>query len=1035
MSRIDLPKIYNPANQSKQELIDNFVVRLETFQDIFNDIKTSKMKHPEQHYIIQGVRGQGKTTLLLRLAYEIQNDKELNKWLIPIIFSEEQYSVRKLFKLWELTAEYLKSCKGFENLYDEMQKLENDDDYEIKCFQFLESSLKKSKKKIILFIDNIDAMFAKFDKKEHHRLREVLIESAELRIIGASSVSLEFHYDYGKPFFEFFRMPKLKSLSLEETKKLLLRLGEYYKRERVKKIVKEQKGRIESLRRITGGVIRTLVILFGIFVDDEEGNAFIDLENILEDVTPLYKHRMDKLSPQHQEIVDFIALSWDAVSTKEIAAKVKEKSKAVSSQLKVLVKNNIIEQQGTKTKNYLYRLSERFFNIWYLMRHGGKKEENKVKWLVEFLQEWCDDKTLELRATKHLEAIQKGNIYEKQVLYMTEALARTSISYELQDKLINETRTFLIKIDKDLLEELSESDLSLWNKAVEYYDKREFERALQSFLKIKNKNEVILYNIAQTYREGFKDFKKAEKYYLKAIEKEHAGAMNNLALLYKTEFKDFKKAEKYYMMAVEKEDAGAMFNLALLYETEFKDLKKAEKYYLMAVEKEDAGAMFNLALLYETEFKDLKKAEKYYLRAIEKEHAGAMFHLALLYDTEFKDFKRAEKYYLMAIEKGNADAMNNLARLYYFEFKDVEKAKKYCLMAINKANTKAMLGLALIYQTEFKDFKKAEKYYLMAIEKEDAGAMNNLANLYRTEFKDFKKAEKYYLMAVEKEDAEAMYNLALLYKTELKDFKKAEKYYLMAVEKEHAGAMYNLALLYETEFKDFKKAEKYYLMAVEKEHAGAMNNLALLYQTELKDFKKAEKYYLLAIEKECFESLNNLALLYETEFKDFKKAEKYYLMAAKHKHKGAWNGLAWMYFENILDKVKSLEYAKKGYKIEKSIYITHTYAIILLWNNKIEEALKISKDFMENKETYEKFPKDIRQFLMLLIAKKQYHSTLKIFNENQFQLKDRFKPLYYALMYFLQKEYPNEYIKMGKELKQTVDEIIEEINKMAEDYK
>ena len=46
-----------------------------------------------------------------------------------------------------------------------------------------------------------------------------------------------------------------------------------------------------------------------------------------------------------------------------------------------------------------------------------------------------------------------------------------------------------------------------------------------------------------------------------------------------------------------------------------------------------------------------------------------------------------------------------------------------------------------------------------------------------------------------------------------------------------------------------------------------------------------------------------------------------------------------MYYENILDKVKALEYAKKGYKIEKSFYIAHTYAMILLWDNEIEEAL------------------------------------------------------------------------------------------------
>ncbi|MBC8490032.1 MAG: tetratricopeptide repeat protein, partial [Bacteroidetes bacterium] len=596
MSRIDLPKIYNPQIQPKPELIRNFVVRLKIFKEIFEDIKTSKMKHPEQHYIIQGIRGQGKTTLLLRIAYEIENDKELTKWLIPVIFSEEPYKIRKLFKLWEVTAEYLKNYKGFENLYNKMQEFENDDDYEIQCFQLLEKTIKQNKKKLILFIDNIGDMFNKFSRKEHHRLREVLIESAEIRIVGASSVSLEFHYDYGKPFFEFFRMPQLRGLTKDETKTLLLSLGEYYKRERVKEIVKTQVGRIEALRRLTGGVIRTIIILFQIFVDDEEGNAFLDLEKILDEVTPLYKDRMDKLPAQQQEIVDFIALSWDAVSTKEIAKKVKEQSKAVSSQLKILKKNNIIEQQGTITKNYLYRLSERFFNIWYLMRHGGIKEENKVKWLVEFLQEWCDEKTLEIRAAKQLEAIQKGNLYEKQALYMTEALASTSIKRDLQDKLIKETRKYLESKKSDLLEYLHPSDTELIKEAGKLFkERKDYSKFISLVEKIRVKDTTDLNVLGQVHGFHFHNKSKSEKFFLEAVEKEDAEAMNNLALLYKTEFKDFKKAEKYYLMAIEKERFESLHNLANLYRTEFKDFKKAEKYYLMAIEKERFESLHNLA--------------------------------------------------------------------------------------------------------------------------------------------------------------------------------------------------------------------------------------------------------------------------------------------------------------------------------------------------------------------------------------------------------------------------------------------------------
>ena len=106
----------------------------------------------------------------------------------------------------------------------------------------------------------------------------------------------------------------------------------------------------------------------------------------------------------------------------------------------------------------------------------------------------------------------------------------------------------------------------------------------------------------------------------------------------------------------------------------------------------------------------------------------------------------------------------------------------------------------------------------------------------------------------------------------------------------------------------------------------------------------------------------------------------------------------------------------------------------LLWNNQIEKAFKIAQAFLSELAFIEKYSQPIGLFLRLLIAKKQYHLTFKIFNENPHQLKDRFKPIYYALMYFMRDEYPNEYRKMGGELTQTVEEIIEEIRQLEKDY-
>ena len=58
-----------------------------------------------------------------------------------------------------------------------------------------------------------------------------------------------------------------------------------------------------------------------------------------------------------------------------------------------------------------------------------------------------------------------------------------------------------------------------------------------------------------------------------------------LGLYYENIKKDYEKAEKYYLMAIEKGNVDAMNNLGIYYYNIKKDYEKAEKYYLMAIEK------------------------------------------------------------------------------------------------------------------------------------------------------------------------------------------------------------------------------------------------------------------------------------------------------------------------------------------------------------------------------------------------------------------------------------------------------------------
>jgi len=402
--------LYNPATLREEDLIANFVVRTKTFEKIFKDIRNSNMRYPEKHYLIQGQRGMGKTTLLLRLKYEIERTEDLKNWLIPVFFNEETYDVNSLAGLWEKLLKYLDDYFDTDGAYYEYtERFVDMEDYERLCFKFLIEKLHEHGKKLIIFFDNFGELFLdNLRDKEKRRLREILIECNDIRVIGASAVVINDLHDYSQPFFEFFHIIYLDGLSKEETFSLIGKLQEDCPA--AKRIdLKKHKAKIDTLTVLTGGVIRTIMMLYQVLLDDPNGKALQDLEKVLDKATPLYKHRIEDLPVQQRRIVDVIAKKWDAVSAKEIANEIREEgkkmqTKLISAQLAQLEKNNVIEKKATTTKNYLYQLKERFFNIWYLMRSGDRRDRKRVAWLTKFLEMWYDDEDSKRSSSSILES-------------------------------------------------------------------------------------------------------------------------------------------------------------------------------------------------------------------------------------------------------------------------------------------------------------------------------------------------------------------------------------------------------------------------------------------------------------------------------------------------------------------------------------------------------------------------------------------------------------------------------------------------------
>lgn len=737
------PLLYNPDQKGKEQLIDEFVIRQKEFMMIVDGLLRSSIQTSPQHYLVVGQRGMGKTTLLLRVKYAIEDNPDLNKWLVPIKFSEEQYQIATLDRLWEEIAEYLETADStFEGLFAEMEKHEDKKDYERIALDILVKAIKKQKKRLVVMIDNLGDLFRKLGDKGNHRLREVLLTHTNIQLIGASADMLEHTFNYDKPFFEFFQQITLQPINKENSFKLLENLGtQYGQGEAVGKLILENPAKIEVLRRLTGGVPRTIALLFSIFIDHQKGSTFEDLLLLLDQVNSFYKHRMDDLKPQQQRIIDALAKAWDPISTKEILKRSKLgregiESNQISAQLNVLVDNQVVEAVNGRGKLKSYRVRERFFNIWYLMRYGKRQHKEEVLWLVRFLETWCTRAELAVQTEEQIKALQKGGYSPQAAYFKTMALYHTKgIDNDKKLQLLEQTESYL-QLSHDqanvgIISRFKKQELD--NIIVDVLKKGEaFKKIKKEDLPSLNKNST-LYLIISIARRLVDDGKgmflidMADLFQI-GIDLGDPRSMNGMGMIF--HYSDPDAAIKYYNLAIAHGSLEAARNLGLVYQYQIKDSFLAEKYYLLAVEKGNIDAIRTLASLYEKQIQNMDLAEKYYKLAANKGDVKALNNLGIFYKNQKQNNELAEKYYKMAADKNNLPAMYNIARFYRDEKNDISLAEKYYVKAVENNHPRAGNELALLYINKGGESELIEKYFLQSSELGNTEASENLMRFY-----------------------------------------------------------------------------------------------------------------------------------------------------------------------------------------------------------------------------------------------------------------------------------------------------------------
>jgi len=567
-----------------------------------------------QHYLLLGRRGSGKSTLLKRIQIEIDTDEELSKNYIAINLAEEQANILRLSDLWEEILQELEHAEVEVTFPDWDDNAQN---YSRKLVSAVHDAINKSGKKVVLLLDNIDRIFENL-KDDAALLREYLLNFDDLKIIGGSTRMTEHFWKYDRPFYEFFRILNLPPLTSEEVKTLLLHWSEKLGQPELKTFVEKQTGQLETVRILTDGLPRTLQFFVNILLTNAQETGYEYLRLIMDQVTPLYQERLNNLPSAQRKIVLQMAFIWEAASTKEITEATHIDNNSVSAQLKQLSDKGIVEVIKTDTKNHLYRLSERFFNLWLIFTQGSPHEKRKAKYLTIFLENFYSAEELKQLAITHLNILKAGKIDPNKAALLTKAIAQSKhITFHERDELIR--RTVQLKgIATDLKQQLPVLTIDIFKKIELAIDNNDWRKALRLANEIEQEYEAKLLLTGYNF-DIQSNFVEAEKYYLMAVNLGNTVAMLCLGLLYDGQ-QQFKQAEKYYLMAIENKHIGAMFKLGFLYHNH-QQFEEAEKYYLMAIEGGDTDSLLTLSMIFYSLNKNKSEAKKLITEYIIKNNA------------------------------------------------------------------------------------------------------------------------------------------------------------------------------------------------------------------------------------------------------------------------------------------------------------------------------------------------------------------------------------------------------------------------------
>jgi tetratricopeptide (TPR) repeat protein len=548
---------YNPAFLSEEELIHSFVVHHVDLELIIETIKENS-GNSNQHVLIIGPRGMGKTMLVLRAAAYVSNDEELNSAWYPLVFSEESYEVWTAAEFWLRAVFHLGKQTGDENLvrlHDQLKEERDEKRLYERALACLMDFADEQRKRLLLVVENLNMLLdEQIGSDESWNIRHTLLNEPRIMLLATATSRFDEIDNSGRAMFDLFKLHFLEPLNTMESKVLWESLTGQ----------EVEENRIRPIQILTGGNPRLLAIISSFAAGASFQELMKHLTFLIDEYTTYFKTNIESLPSLERKI--FVALTniWEPATAARVSQDARIEVNKVSSLLKRLENRgsvSVIKSEGRKKS---YQVTERLYNIYHLMRISSRQAD-RVRAVVDFMVNFYEGEELATKMAQLTEeACSLGPDERSDHLIAYEQIFRMIGKGEERGKIIQYTKPDFFKLPgisispgeivSDYYPTGEHPEKPLDRESVTNKNKKENNEEMLSIKLLENpSNPVLWIKYGLFLKKRPENYERAERAFRKAIEidPKYATGWAMWGRFLEENLERYDEAEKAYQTAIE----------------------------------------------------------------------------------------------------------------------------------------------------------------------------------------------------------------------------------------------------------------------------------------------------------------------------------------------------------------------------------------------------------------------------------------------------------------------------------------------------